>query len=176
MKKIKLLALSSLVVITSLTAMSAKVKKPIETVEGTSVGQYAKPGAPVDIQYKTTHIDVGEVSNIDITFITREVAQKEMKIKIAVDKNLNVVSGKSSYIFQPKEGKNENSIKLKLSGFSDGEYFIRIFVDMGNKGMRAFTVPVRVGDFRKTMQKTKHFQKGTSGENITVSQGVETIH
>ena len=176
MNKIKLLILSSLAIMVVLTTINAKTKKDISPATGTTAGQYSKPGAPVDIEYKVSHVDLGGISNVEISFITRESAKREMEIKLSLDKTLNLVAGKKNYIFQVKKEENVHRINLKLSGSENGEYFINIFVNMGNKGMRAFAVPVRIGDLEQRMQKAKYYPKGTSGENISISEGIETIH
>ncbi len=45
----------------SASITSAKVEKPV-LVKGTSVGEYAKPGAPVEIRYTSEHVSVGDVA------------------------------------------------------------------------------------------------------------------
>jgi len=173
MKNVKVLLLSTLLVTTSSMAMSAKVKEPT-LVEGTSIGKYQKPGAPVNIRYTSQHVEVGESSEVKIVFIP-STHTGTMNVKVKVDKNLNLQStlaAKTSFTL--KETQKEYPIDLTVMGEEDGLYYVRVLVTIKGKGMRAFAVPVYIGEgklkaVKKTIEKTK------KGENITVSPAVETI-
>lgn len=173
MKNIKLLLLSSLLVGTSSMAMTAKVKEP-KVVEGTSVGQYQKPGAPVNIRYTSEQIEAGEESKVHIVLLTAQTSGA-MKVKIKIDHHLEQVTKiEKNLSFDLVSGEREYPIDLTVMGEEDGLYYVKLLVSIKGKGMRAFAVPVYVGDgklkaVKKTIEKTK------KGENITVSPAVETI-
>ena len=176
MRKTKLLILAFFLANTSLSAMSAKIKKPTKVLEGTSSGQHAKLGAPVSISHTISSADINEILNADITFITHVQKRSKIKIKIIADKNLNIVHKKNNYLLFADKNKNQNSIHLKLSSAVEGEHFINVMVDMGRKGMRAFSVPVVIGNRKKISVKNTNNTKGSSGENISISEGKETIY
>lgn len=173
MKITHILLFSSLFMGTSAMAFSAKIEKPI-LVKGTSVGQYAKPGAPVEIRYSSEHVNVGDVSKIDIV-LTSSVTTGAMKVKIKVDKDLNEISNVDKQIsFNLEEGKKEYPLHLEVSADEDGLYYVRVMVTIKGKGMRAFAVPVYVGAGTLTKNKA-NIEKTKSGENITVFSAEESI-
>jgi len=173
MKITHILLVSSFFLGTSAIALTAKVGKTV-VVKGTSVGQYAKPGAPVEISYSSEHVAVGDVTNVDIN-LTSSVTTGTMKVKVKVDKDLNEITTVDKHLsFDLSEGKKEYPLHLEVSADEDGLYYVRVMVTLKGKGMRSFAVPVYVGEgtLRKnkaTMEKTK------SGENITVFSAEETI-
>jgi hypothetical protein len=173
MKNIKLLLLSTLLVGTSSMAMSAKVKEP-KLVEGTSVGKYQKPGAPVHIRHTSVHLEAGEVSEVNIVLMP-SITSGVMNVKLDVDKSL-LVEGKveDTYAFTLKKAEKEYPITLNVSAQTDGLYYVRLIVTMKDKGMRAFAVPVYVGEGKLKTTK-KPIEKSKKGENIIVSPAVETI-
>ena len=52
----------SSVLIGSLAIASPAKDSEVKLIKGTSVGHYAKPGAPVDIRYTSQNVDMGESS------------------------------------------------------------------------------------------------------------------
>lgn len=173
MKIRHILLVGSLFLGTSAMALTAKVEKPV-LVKGSSVGEYAKPGAPVEINYTSEHVSIGDVSKIDIVLITR-LTSGTMKVKVKVDKDLNEISDVDKHIsFDLSEGKKEYPLQLEVSADEDGLYYVRIMVRIKGKGMRSFAVPVYVGE--GTLRKNKaNIEKTKSGENITVFSAEETI-
>ncbi len=173
MKITQLLLVSSLFLGTSAMALSAKVEKPV-LVKGTSVGEYAKPGAPVEISYTSEHVSVGDVSKVDIN-LTSSVKTGTMKVKVKVDKDLNEITTAEKHLsFDLGEGEKEYPLHLEVSADEDGLYYVRVMVNIKGKGMRSFAVPVYVG--KGTLRKNKaNIEKTKSGENITVFSAEETI-
>jgi len=138
------------------------------------VGEYAKPGAPVEIRYTSEHVTVGDRSNIDI-ILTSSATTGTMKLKVKVDKDLNEISSVEKHLsYDLSEGKKEYPLHLEVSADEDGLYYVRIQVSIKGKGMRAFAVPVYVGD---ALVKTKatSVEKTDKGETISVSAAQETI-
>jgi hypothetical protein len=172
MKKINLFILASALMGSSVMAMSSKVQKP-EIVRGTTLGTYKKPGAPIDIDYRTQHIQAGDESVVDIRLIT---SQKEgrMDVKVELDGGLTPVGNVSpSYSFK-LDGSREYPLHFKVIASSDGVYYIRLLVQMGSKGFRAFAVPVYVGNGTVKLKRMP-VMKSKEGERISVMPAQETI-
>ena len=173
MKIFNILLTSSLLLGTSAIALTAKVEKPV-LVKGSSIGEYAKPGAPVEISYTSEHVAVGDVTNVDIN-LTSSVKIGKMKVKVKVDKDLNEITNVDKHLlFDLSKGEKEYPLHLGVSADEDGLYYVRVMVTIKGKGMRAFAVPVYVG--KGTLRKNKaNIEKTQSGENITVFSAEETI-
>jgi len=154
-------------------AMTSKVKEP-KLIEGTSVGKYQKPGAPVNIRYTSEQVGTGVESDVHIALSSSQHSGT-MKIKLKVDKQLEIVKNESKNLsFHLASGQKEYPIDLTVISAEDGLYYVKVLVSIKGKGMRAFAVPVYIGEgklkaVKKTIEKTK------KGENITVSPAVETI-
>ena len=173
MKITHIVLLGSLFLGTSSMALSSKVDKPV-VVQGSSVGEYAKPGAPVDISYTSEHVNVGDISKVEIVFTSR-VRSGMMKVKVKVDKDLNEISNvKKELSFDLGKGKKEYPLYLEVSGDEDGLYYVRVMVRIKGQGMRSFAVPVYIGEGTLRKNKTT-IEKTKNGENITVFSAEETI-
>lgn len=173
MKIFKILLASSLLLGTSAIAFTTKVKEPL-LVKGTSIGEYNKPGAPVEIRYTSEHVDVGEVSKVDIMLIS-SVITGTMKVKIKLDKQLNEISNVDKHLSFDLDSKSkEYPIDLDVSADEDGLYYIKLHVAIKGKGMRAFAIPVYFGEGQLKTQKAA-VEKTQKGENISVSAAEETI-
>ena len=173
MKIFKIVLTSSVLLATSAMALSAKVEKPV-LVKGTSIGKYAKPGAPVDIRYESQHVNIGDVSKVYI-YLTSSVTSGTMKVKLKVDKALHEISRVEKHLsFDLSKGEKEFPLHLEVLADEDGLYYIKIVVSIKGKGMRAFAVPVYIGDAVLKTKKTA-VEKTDKGENISVSKAQETI-
>lgn len=174
MKTIKIVLLATLFIGISAIAMTSKVEKPIGIKKGTSVGQYSKPGAPVDITYTTEHVDVGGISEVNI-ILSSAVESGTMNVVVNVDKNLNQLTDIAKNIsFDMGAGEKEYPLNLSVSADKDGLYYVKLLVSIKGRGVRAFAVPVYVGDEKQYEKRNKPIKKTANGENISVSQAVET--
>lgn len=171
--KITGILLSSFFLCSSVMASSAKVEKPV-LVKGSSAGEYAKPGAPVEIRYSSEHVSVGDASKVDI-ILTTSVKTGIMKVKLKVDIDLYEITNiEKHFSFYLDKGEKEYPLNLEVSADEDGLYYVRVIVTIKGKGMRAFAVPVCVGT--GTLKKNiANMEKTKSGENISVSSAEETI-
>ena len=175
MKIMKTVLLVSLFIGISALAMTSKVEKPIGIKEGTTIGQYSKPGAPVDITYTTEHVDIGGISEVHIV-LSSAVESGTMKVAVKVDKNLNQVTNIAKNIsFDMGAGAIKYPLDLSVSADKDGLYYVKLLVSIKGRGMRAFAVPVYVGDEKQYEKRNKPIKKTANGENISVSQALETI-
>ena len=173
MKIVKILLVSSLLIGTSVTAFTSKVKEPV-LVKGTSEGAYQKPGAPVEIKYTSEHVDAGEVSKVDIVLMPR-AESGTMKVKIKLSKALEEISNVDKKLsFDLESPGKEYPIALEVLAEEDGLYYVKVQVVIEGKGMRAFAVPVYVGE-GKLKTDTSAVEKTQKGENISVSAAEETI-
>jgi len=154
-------------------ALSSKVTKEYALVTGTSIGKYAKPGAPVDITYSSEHVETGEVSKVDIE-LTTYLKKGTVKVSISMDKELinNTINLANSAFVLTQKSKTY-PLHLEVSTLKDGIYYVRVLVAMEKKGMRSFAVPIYVGDGK--IKNKKPIQKIKSGENISISHAIETI-
>ncbi len=167
--KLKTLALTPILILMGLNA---------ESLTGTTIGHYAKPGAPIDMSYISKSHDNNESSrvyDVNIT-LTTTVRQGTMSAKVNVDNRLTPISSiekKLTFELSPKQKKYP--INMQVSAKKDGLYYIRLLtkIDKGvGSKLRAFAVPIQVGE-RKKIEHV--IMKSHSGENISISKAVETI-
>ena len=154
--------------------LSADIQKKEPTfVKSTTVGHYMKPGLAVDITYSSQKVDIGELSDINITLDTL-LKDGMLKVKITLDKDLSGLD--SSHLeFPLSETAKSFSVNLQLSSPTDGIHYINIFAEIEGNGMRAFAIPVYVGDTTKKSFFSKTTEKTSTGVNISVSNAEETI-
>ena len=158
---------------TSSMALSAKTEQT-KIVEGTTVGKYAKPGASVDMKYTSEHVSVGDVSKVEIVLLSHARSGK-MNVIVKVDKGLNEVSSVVKHLsFDLNDGKKEYPLTLEVFADDDGVYYVKLLVSLKGKGMRAFSVPVYVGDGLVKTKKSP-IKKTDKGEKISVSEAQETV-
>ena len=173
MKYLIKLLVAAMLTSTVTMAMTSKVKEP-KLVKGTTIGKYAKPGAPVNITYTTEHVDIGEKSIVNIVLST-SLTSGSMNVQVNVDKNLEQFTNVAKeYTFVMSSNKKEFPLDLIVSAQQDGLYYVKLLVSIKGKGFRAFAVPVYIGAGKDNRAK-KTLQKNSKGENISVSQGIETI-
>lgn len=142
-------------------------------VNGTSVGHYLKPGLAVEIVYSSQHVAVGEKSDLNITLSTLAIESGTLKVTMKSDKGLTGLND-SNKEFEITEEEKTFSINLALTAGSNGIYYVNLFAEVEGRGMRAFAVPVYVGDTKNTLFK-KTLNKTDKGDNISVSSASEEI-
>jgi len=160
----------------TLYSMTNKVKNPSNPlVKGSSIGHYAKSGALVDITYTTTPIEKDEVSEVNIILTSNEKRGK-MSVTLTLDKNLEEIGSiLKEYDFLMDASHQEYHLNFSLLGKKEGLFYVRLFVELNSK-MRAFAVPIYVGDFNQLKSTQKSLRKGNNGMNISVSHAIETVH
>ena len=184
MKKTKLL-LAPLLIVMGLNAKPTETtqvqKTDIETSNvktGTTIGHYQKPGAPIDMTYKSTTVNAGEPSDINISLSTT-VKSGSMSVTITLDDELKEEDSVSKEItFELSPEQKSYPINLRVSAEKDGLYYIRLLTKIDkiqSSKLRAFAVPVYVGANPQPKSKGLHIMKAKSGENLSVSKAVETI-
>jgi len=151
-----------------------------ESMKGTTVGHYAKPGAPIDMSYVSKshgNDEENRVYDVNITLSTT-VHYGTMSAKINVDDKLTPLSTVEKEMhFELNPEKKKYHIDMQVSAKEDGLYYIRLLtkIDKGvGSKLRAFAVPVQVGE-KKRLDVNTMIMKSHSGENISISKAVETI-
>jgi len=151
-----------------------------EPMKGTSIGHYAKPGAPIDISYLThsrNNNKNSKIYDVNIT-LTSTVRYGTMKVKMTLDNALTPLSPiEKELSFEVNPEQKKYPINMQVSAKEDGLYYIRLLtkIDKGiGSKLRAFAVPVQVGE-KKKVNKNSIMMKSNSGENISISKAVETI-
>ena len=177
MKKTILILVPLLIV--GLYANSKKINPEESIIEGTTLGKYSKPGAPIDMSYKTTKVDANETADVNIILTTTAQSGKVL-VNINLDNNLklmnNIDTKQSFYI--SKDSKSFN-IDIKVRSEQEGLYYIRLLtkVETGlHPKLRSFAVPIMVGENPRPQTRTGvTFLKAKNGEHISISKAVETI-
>lgn len=178
MKK-TILFLAPLLVVMGLHANSKNNNPKETTVEGTTLGHYSKPGAPIDMSYKTSKVDTNESADVNITLTTTATSGKVI-ISMNLDKKLTLLSNiDKSQSFEIQPDTKTFSINLRVSSKNEGLYYIHLLCKVekahGIK-LRSFAVPVYIGNYLKSKTRSGiTVSKVKSGENISVSKAVEHI-
>ena len=179
MKKTKLL-LAPLLLLVGLHAKPANsiIETPSNVKTGTTIGHYAKPGAPIDMTYTSTTVKTDEISDINIT-LTSNVNYGTMQVELTFeDKLLQVSTIDKKLTFQISPDKKTYTINLKAKSLEEGMFYIRLLtkIDKGTSSqLRSFAVPVYIGENPKPKTRGTVIMKALSGENISVSKATETI-
>jgi len=154
------------------------VAKDNQVVKGTTVGHYQKPGAPVNVTYSSTRVEVDEVADVNIS-LTTSIKSGDMEVTVDVDKNLEQIGEKYGNIsFSLSPNRKSYDINMKVKSSKDGLYYIRLLAKINSVSgvrMRALAVPVYIGDGQLRKKNKQLIMKAMSGENISVSKAQETI-
>jgi len=176
MKILQIILVSTLLVSVSANAMTAKVKEESKTVyevlKGDSKGSYMKPGLSVNLSYTSEHVDVGELSDVNIT-ITTILNEGTLKVNL---KSLEEDSEIEEQNLEFKLSKTENvfPINLQLSSENEGRYYITIFISLDGKGGRVFEVPLNIGKISEKMS-SEPVERTDKGIAITSAPAEEEI-
>ena len=154
------------------TAMATKMSRQ-HVMQHSSVGEYKKPGAAIDIKYTVEKIDSGEVGKVSIILTTPRESGK-MSASISIGKGLQTVgSFARKKVFQLSPSRHTYTIDFKVVAGTDGLYYIRIGAKIGRK-TRHFAIPVSVGTGKANLRR-KPLHKSKSGENMIIFKANETI-
>jgi hypothetical protein len=167
----------TLIFIPLLLALGANA---IEISSNSTKKQYSKPGAPIDMHYTSEKVDMNETSDVNITLSTT-IRNGTVSVFISLDKNLKSLTDfdeNLTYEVMPEQ--QEHVINLQVKSQQQGLYYIRLLTKV-NKGygikLRSFAVPIYIGKEAGIKNKVINLQMKAlgSGENISVSQALETI-
>ena len=174
MKKLTLLLAALLTTV----GLQAQTSETDNIQRGTTIGHYSKPGAPIEMSYTSTKVDSNVTADINITLSTT-VPSGTMSVVITLDDALteeNDVEKNLSFVIDSQQ--KTYPINLQISSMEDGLHYIRLLTQIdkaqGSK-LRAFAVPVYIGENPQPKNKGIAIMKAKSGENLSVSKAVETI-
>lgn len=176
--------LLSCLLATSLTGEFAMASEEINSnekaVKGTTIGfkHCVKPGAPVDMTFNTERVALNETAEVSIALSTT-LQSGEMEVTITLDEELTTIGeAYNSINFSISPSQKEYNIDLKVSAAQDGLYYVRLLTKVdGADGtrMRAFAVPIYVGNGKLKKKSNQVIMKAVSGENLSISKAEETI-
>ena len=144
-----------------------------EIVSNSTIGHYQKPGLSMDLDYTTQKVDVGEMSDINITLINSSFKTGILEVKIQGEKEIDGLEEKNLKFTLSKDKRN-SSITFQVFSAIEGVHYIYVFAKVNNE-RRAYAIPLYVGNIDKKLYQ-KPTQKLKSGENITVSRAEEEIY
>ena len=149
-------------------------------ITGSTKGHYQKPGAPVDMVYTTRKIQIGEVSDVNISLIT-PLKSGEMDISISLDKELKPVGDFfDKVVFPIAPDQRRYNLHFRVTSSENGLFYVRLLIKVkdpngDSANMRAFAIPVYVGTGVLQRKSKQRIMKAFSGENLSVSKAKETI-
>ena len=160
--RILLKNLLTFTLITGASQLSAK-----ETIKGSTLGNYAKPGADIGIEYMSQKVNVLESATVQINLIPN-TRYRTLDVQISMDETLQNLSDtpKKMHI-EVKKKQKKYPIEIEVSAQTEGVYYIKLIINAGGKA-KAFAVPVYVGDM-------EDLQKSKSHKKIKVMKAKESI-
>jgi hypothetical protein len=193
MKKITLM-LTPLLMVVALNANSKKVdqemientvqhkvEEPTKNEVGSTMREYSKPGAAIDMDFNTTRVNANEISDVNITL--RAIAQKgTLDVLVTLDENLSAIGenleNNLSFTLSPEQ--HEFKIDFQVKSAEDGLYYVKLLtkIDKGyGPKLRSFAVPVYIGEKPKSLTRSSEatMKALDNGERISVSKASETI-
>jgi hypothetical protein len=191
MKKITLIV-APLLIVVGLQANSKKIDKETlskmniqhqeenNIIKGDTFHSYSKPGAPIDMEFNSTRVDVNETSDINITLSTT-VNSGTLNLNLNIDNNLTLINNvDENQSFEITSSNKKFPLNLQVKSENEGLFYIRLLtkIDKGyGPKLRSFAIPVYVGKRPTSLTKSISSQMKalSNGENISVSKAVETI-
>lgn len=162
------------------TLKTTNIIKDINTLKGSTIGQYQKPGAPIDITYSSTVVPTaGDIIKVTLTFTGDLKPNNKIKVSITPDKSLEIYNFTGPVVFDMSITNTIPEINLSIYSSKLSLVYLNIFVDyfIDNKiiSSRVFAVPVKTGKNSKpSLQKVGNTHRDSEG-NLLIIQEVETI-
>jgi len=178
MKTLKIILALTLLLSVSTMALTLKVKEPNKklytVLEGTTVGQISKTGLAVDIAYKSTYVDVGEISDVNITLNTG-LNKGVLNVNIrALDNDLDGLE-EQDLNFNITEESKSFSINLQVSSSLDGIHYINVTLSVEGEGSRVLAVPVNVGEVSTKIENNTVTKASGNNQLLSISEAEEEI-
>jgi hypothetical protein len=164
----------------TLTKMNIQHQEKSNMISGDTFRAYSKPGAPIDMEFNSTKVDVNETADVNITLSTT-VQTGTLSVVVNIDDNLSLINDfDNNRTFQINPNKKDFNLNLQVSSANKGLFYIRLLtkIDRGyGLKLRSFAVPVYVGKTPTSLTKSisPQMKALSNGENISVSKAVETI-
>jgi len=178
MKTLKIILVSTLLTSVTAMAMTSKVKADenkvvYEVLTGDSSSVHGKSGLPVDVQYKSQHVDVGVSSDINIT-ISTGLNQGILKVNVRALKEHSVDLEEKDLEFTLTKGKNSFLLNFQVTSQESGIHYINLTMSVEGQGARVVVVPVNIGTISNKVD-NKSVEKTDNGVAISVSSAEEEI-
>ena len=182
MKKL-ILIITPLLIVVGLHANSKKIDIENQNgtiVKGSTLHSYAKPGAPIDMEFNTTKVDINQTADVNISLLT--TAQTgTLSVLLTLDDNLTTIESiDNNLTFKITPDSQKFLINFQVKSEENGLFYIKLLtrVDKGHGlKLRSFAVPVYVGEKPKKLIKIipLSMKALNNGENISISKAIETI-
>jgi hypothetical protein len=168
--------LASLYTFANTAKVSEPSKKVYQVLQGDSSQAIEhKRGLAVDLEYSSEHVDVNQLSQVEITLLTQ---LKKGTLTVELSSMNGALEGikQTQYQFELMEvsGENKFPINLQVKSDKEGIHYINLTVSLEGDETRVMAVPVNVGEVSKTIQK-QTLTTREDGDTMRVSQAVEEI-
>lgn len=178
MKNLNIMLTSLLLTSVVSFANTAKVSKPskkvYEVLEGKSMSLKCKPSIDAEISYKSEHVAVGEVSDVNISISTM-LKSGILKVKLTdLEDSLEGLDTKNLAFTLSSTKENNFSINLKVSSAVEGIHYVNVVLSVEGEGSRVVAIPVNIGDISNTLQQ-KAVKTTDKGVVMTISNAQEEI-
>jgi hypothetical protein len=166
--------LSSVVTFANAEKEIVPVKKVYQVLEGDSMEIKGKPGLAIDLSYKSQHVEVGEVSDVNITLVT-ELNKGTLKVNMkALEDDLTGIEEEDLEFTISGPKVNYFPINLEVSSATEGIHYINLNLSVEGEGSRVFAVPVNIGTVSNKIE-NKTVETTDEGMTISVSSADEEI-
>ena len=97
-----------------------------EISSGSTLQQYSKPGAAIDMNYSTEKVDINESSDVNIS-LTTAVPNGTLSVLISIDNKLSSLKEFDNNLsFEIKPNQQNFLIDLQVKAQTEGLYYIRL--------------------------------------------------
>jgi len=178
MKTLKIILASTLLTSVTTMAMTSKVKADenkvvYEVLTGDSSSVHGKSGLPVDVQYKSQHVDVGVSSDVNITIRTG-LSKGTLKVNMRALKEHSVDLEEKDLEFTLTKGQNSFPLNFQVTSQESGIHYINLTMSVEGQGSRVVVVPVNIGTISNKVD-NKSVEKTDKGVAISVLSAEEEI-
>jgi len=148
MKTLKIILASTLLTSVTAMAMTSKVKADenkvvYEVLTGDSSRVQGKSGLPVNVQYKSQHVDVGVSSDVNIT-ISTGLSKGTLKVNVRALKEKSVDLEEKDLAFTLTKGQNTFPLSFQVTSQESGIHYINVTLSVEGEGSRVLVVPFKL--------------------------------
>ncbi|CAA6802705.1 MAG: Unknown protein [uncultured Sulfurovum sp.] len=177
MKTLKMIVVSTLLSSILAFGNTARVTEPTKHVykvlEGNSMNIQGKPGLAVELSYKSAHVEVGELSDVNITLMT-DLDSGTLKVNLKPLEANSIGLEAQNLEFELSKSMNYFPINLQVNTIREGIHYINVTLSLEGEGLRVLAVPVNVGTISNALT-NKTVETTDTGVNISVSSAQEEI-
>lgn len=151
-------------------------------LSGSTQGQYMKPGAPVQLSYTSTKVQVGEISNIEAVLHLTKTDLDQVQVDVNTDPGIVLENSPDLSSFLTLESdKLDYPLTFSARSVELGLQYINLQVTTlrnGQKSNRAFSIPVQTGSDREIQAMKRSIsplEYDESGQAVVSMEAEETI-